>query len=59
MAVDTIAAVAVPVILAMAWLFRLEGRVNEHANLFGRIEADVRYIRDRVDSALNGKTDGR
>lgn len=55
MAVETFAAVAVPVVLALAWLFRLEGKVNEHANLFGRIESDVKYIRERVDRALNGR----
>lgn len=55
MAVEALVGVAVPVILALAWLFRLEGKVNEHANLFGRIEGDVKYIRERVDRALNGR----
>ncbi len=47
---------------AVVWLIRLEGRVNtgesKHANLQERhdeLHADVRYIRQRIDQALNGR----
>lgn len=47
---------------AVVWLIRLEGRVNtgeaQHQNLKESHDAlhdDVRYIRARIDQALNGK----
>jgi hypothetical protein len=36
------------------WLIRLEGRVNMQAALHDRLSADVSYIRERIDDALNG-----
>lgn len=47
---------------AVIWLIRLEGRVNTgealHHNLeksHDELKDDVRYIRDRIDRALNGR----
>lgn len=47
---------------AVVWLIRLEGRVNTgealHNNLkesHDELKDDVRYIRNRIDSALNGR----
>lgn len=47
---------------AVVWLIRLEGRVNTGQALHNTLKeshdelhADVRYIRQRIDQALNGK----
>lgn len=40
---------------AVIWFVRLEGRVNTQEALHGRLSADVTYIRERIDKALNGK----
>lgn len=37
------------------WLIRLEGRVNTNEALHGALKEDVRYIRERIDRALNGQ----
>jgi hypothetical protein len=47
-------AVAVPVIGALVWLVRLEGRVNNNETITSALRADVTYIRNRIDAALNG-----
>ena len=40
---------------ALVWLIRLEGRVNTAIALQEKLTDDVEYIRDRIDTALNGK----
>jgi sensor domain CHASE-containing protein len=48
------AAVGVPCLLGLVWLLRLEGRVNTQERLQDDLKDDVRYIRERIDKALNG-----
>lgn len=48
------AAVAVPSVLAVVWFVRLEGRVNGHDKQIDGIEDDIKYVRSRIDRALNG-----
>ena len=38
----------------VVWFVRLEGRVNSHDGQIVGIKDDVRYIRDRIDRALDG-----
>ena len=38
----------------LVWLIRLEGRVNTTRELHDSLKADVTYIRQRIDNALNG-----
>ena len=45
---------AIPVILGLVWLIRLEGRVNTQGALQEELRDDLRYIRERIDRALNG-----
>lgn len=51
----TMIAVLVPAAGVVVWLLRLEGRVNTNQALHDALKADVTYIRDRIDRALNGK----
>jgi sensor domain CHASE-containing protein len=46
---------APPIIGAIVWFVRLEGRVNTQSELHQQLRADVTYIRSRIDEALNGK----
>lgn len=52
---QTFFAVAVPVVGAVVWLVRLEGRINNNETITSALRADVTYIRDRIDAALNGR----
>lgn len=52
--VQLISAVAVPVVAVGVWLLRLEGRLNTHDVQYDALKDDLRYIRDRIDKALNG-----
>jgi hypothetical protein len=52
--ISTFAAIVVPIVGALAWLFRLEGRVDKAEGQVADVKADVRYIRDRIDRALDG-----
>ena len=61
-AIQVMTAVAVPCVLAGVWLLRLEGKVNTESALrealkgdVTDVKADVRYIRERIDRALNGR----
>lgn len=54
--------VAVSFVGAVVWLIRLEGRVNTNEALHetlkenhDELKGDVRYIRERIDRALNGR----
>lgn len=47
-------AVVVPAVAVIVWLIRLEGRVNTQAALQVELKEDVKYIRERIDRALNG-----
>lgn len=40
---------------AVIWLIRLEGRVNTYCQRVDDLKADVQYIRERIDRALNGR----
>lgn len=55
---QTAAIVAVPVITITGWLLNLEGRVRVNAALHKALSDDVRYIRERIDTALNGRSEG-
>jgi hypothetical protein len=44
----------VPIVGALAWLFRLEGRVDKAETQVTDVKADVQYIRERIDRALDG-----
>jgi hypothetical protein len=43
------------VIGAVVWLVRLEGRVNAHERQLADVKDDVRYIRERIDRALEAR----
>lgn len=45
-------AVAGPAVGAIVWLLRLEGRVNAHDRELTDVKDDIRYIRERIDRAL-------
>jgi hypothetical protein len=49
-----VVAVAVPVVTVIVWLVRLEGRVNTNESKTASLSDDVKYIRSRIDQALNG-----
>lgn len=51
---STLLAVGGPALAVGLWLVRLEGRVNVHESQLGDLRADVKYIRERIDDALNG-----
>lgn len=53
MDVSTVVAIAVPTVGVIVWLVRQEGRINGHDVQINGIEDDVRYIRDRIDRAIN------
>jgi len=48
-------AVGVPAVGGVIWLVRLEGRVNVNEALHKELKDDVSYIRERIDTALNGR----
>jgi hypothetical protein len=50
--------IAVPVVLGGVWLIRLEGRINTLDSRVGDIKDDLKYIRSRIDKALNGHNHG-
>jgi hypothetical protein len=53
-----LAVVVVPSIIgAIVWLVRLEGRINTSDQRVADLKDDVSYIRDRIDTALNGRHD--
>jgi hypothetical protein len=45
--------VGVPLATAMAWLVTLHSRVRAHTEQLFEVKADLRYIRERIDRALN------
>jgi hypothetical protein len=51
---QTLAAFGVPAIVAVVWLIRLEGRVNTQDARYQDLRDDLKYIRERIDRALNG-----
>jgi len=57
MDVNVALSVGLPAIGALVWLIRLEGRVNTNEAIQHEIRDDVRYLRERIDRALNGKKD--
>jgi sensor domain CHASE-containing protein len=44
----------IPALGGVVWLVRLEGRINVNEALQKQLQADVTYIRERIDAALNG-----
>ena len=52
--VSNLMMVVVPLVSALAWLMTLHGRVGGHDRELRDVKEDVRYIRDRIDRALNG-----
>ena len=50
-------ALAVPAVGVIVWLVRLEGRINTNEALQKTVLAEVQYIRERIDRALNGRDD--
>jgi hypothetical protein len=51
---EAVVAVGGAVVGFIGWLFRLEGRVSRNAEQIGDVKDDVRYIRERIDRALDG-----
>lgn len=49
-----ILALVVPAVGVLVWLVRLEGRVNTNEALQKNVLAEVLYIRQRIDRAING-----
>lgn len=45
-------AVAVPSVMGLVWLLRLEGRINTNESVTKGLQDDVTYIRNRIDAAL-------
>jgi hypothetical protein len=45
--------VLVPGAAAVAWLVTLHSRVRAHSEQLLEVKADLRYIRERIDRALN------
>ena len=52
---EALIAVAVPAVGVVVWLVRLEGRINTNEALQKTVLAEVQYIRERIDRALNGR----
>jgi hypothetical protein len=52
--IGTMASVSAMAVAVVVWLIRLEGRINTQDVLHTALKEDVRYIRDRIDRALNG-----
>ena len=50
----TAIAIGLPAIGGLVWLIRLEGRINLNENATKVVAEDVKYIRERIDRALNG-----
>lgn len=48
-----IIALVIPAVGVLVWLVRLEGRVNTNEALQKTVLAEVLYIRQRIDRALN------
>lgn len=59
MTIDTQTAVALglPIIGGLVWLIRLEGKVQLNQRLTEDLIDDVKYIRSRIDAAINGHHD--
>ena len=45
--------VLVPGAAGVAWLVTLHARVRAHSEQLLEVKADLRYIRERIDRALN------
>jgi hypothetical protein len=52
---QTLMAIVVPAVSALAWLMTIHGRVGGHDRELHDVKSDIRYIRERIDRALNGK----
>jgi hypothetical protein len=52
--VELAAVIAAPLVTFVIWLLRLEGRINVHEANICTIQEDLRYIRGRIDEAING-----
>lgn len=53
MDVQTVVAIVVPTLGVVVWLLRLEGAVNLNKSRTDDLSEDVKYIRQRIDEALN------
>ena len=51
---ETLVAIAVPCLGVVVWLLRLEGQVMTQKEIVKGIRDDLKYVRDRIDRALNG-----
>ena len=51
---QSIVILIVPAVGVIVWLVRLEGRINTNEALQKSVLEEVRYIRERIDAALNG-----
>ncbi len=47
--------IGIPAIGVVVWLVRLEGRINTNDKVTASLIDDVKYIRERIDRALNGR----
>jgi hypothetical protein len=48
--------VLVPGAAAVAWLVTLHSRVRAHSEQLLEMKTDIRYIRERIDRAVAGKS---
>jgi hypothetical protein len=51
----TLTVIASMSVAVVVWLVRLEGRVNAHDTEHKQTREDIRYIRDRIDRALEDR----
>jgi hypothetical protein len=51
--VSLVITVGVPSAAAVAWLVTLHSRVRAHSEQLLEIKVDIRYVRERIDRALN------
>jgi hypothetical protein len=55
MGVAELLSAGVTAVGVIVWLVRLEGRVTSHDRELRDIKDDVRYIRTRIDQAIEGR----
>ena len=49
-----IIALGAPAAAVLIWLIRLEGHVNTQDAQYQQMRDDLKYVRERIDTALNG-----
>jgi hypothetical protein len=57
MDLQTLITIAASTTGVIVWLVRMEGRINKNDASIADVKEDIRYIRARIDRALNGHHD--